>query len=76
MADKTLGERLREITDVLLKTEGKAASEIFGGIDSKKVRSSMTLFDLVSPHDIFEKVLDKFFGGKRCGLTMKRFADK
>ena len=76
MEDKRLGERLREITDALLKIEGKAATEILGGIDSMKVRSSMTLFDLISPHDIFEKVLNKYYGGKRCELTIKRFANK
>ena len=76
LEDKRLGERLREITDALLKVEGKAATEILGGIDSMKVRSSMTLFDLVSPHDIFEKVLDKYYMGKRCELTIKRFANK
>ena len=73
LEDKRLGERLREITDALLKVEGKAATEILGGIDSMKVRSSMTLFDLVSPHDIFEKVLDKYYGGQRCELTLKRY---
>ena len=73
MEDKRLGERLREITAALLKIEGKAATEILGGIDSMKVRSSMTLFDLVSPHDIFEKVLVKYYGGKRCELTLKRY---
>lgn len=73
LEDKRLGERLREITNALLKIEGKAAAEILGGIDSMKVRSSMTLFDLVSPHDIFEKVLDKYYMGKRCKLTLKRF---
>ena len=72
LEDKRLGERLREITDALLKIEGKTATEILGGIDSMKVRSSMTLFDLVSPHDIFEKVLDMYYGGQRCELTLKR----
>ena len=76
LEDKRLGERLREITDALLKIEGKTATEILGGIDSMKVRSSMTLFDLVSPHNIFEKVLDKYYMGKRCELTIKRFANK
>ncbi len=74
--DKLLGQRLREITEALLKIEGKKANEILGGIDARKVRSCMTLFDIVSPHDIFEKVLDKYYGGKRCGFTLKRFVNK
>ena len=46
------------------------AREIFGGIDSRKLRSSMTLFDLASPDDVFAKVLEKFFDGRRCHLTL------
>ncbi len=76
IADKLLGQRLREITEALLKIDNKMISEILGGIDAQKVRSCMTLFDLVSPHDIFEKVLDKYYGGKRCGITLKRFMNQ
>lgn len=68
-----LGDRLREISETLLQLEGNTTLEIFGGIDSMKVRSCMTLFDIVSPHDIFEKVLDKYYNGKRCELTLSRF---
>lgn len=32
----------------------------------------MTLFDLVSPNDIFNDVLDKYYEGKRCVKTIKR----
>lgn len=67
-----LGSRLREITEALLHLEGKSAKEILGGIDSMKVRSCMTLFDLVAPHDIFDCVLEKFYSGKRCRLTLER----
>lgn len=76
MADKLLGQRLREITEALLKIDNKMISEILGGIDAQKVRSCMTLFDLVSPHDLFEKALDKYYGGKRCGFTLKRFVNQ
>ena len=33
----------------------------------------MTLFDLVSPNDIFNEVLDKYYEGKRCEKTIRRF---
>ena len=33
-------------------------------IDAAKFRSSMTLFYLASPDDIFKKALDTFFDGK------------
>ena len=53
----------------------KSATDILGGIDSMKVKSCMTLFDLVSPNDIFERVLEKYYAGKRCELTLKRFEE-
>ena len=46
------------------------AREVFGGIDSRKLRSLMTLFDLVSLDDVFAKVLNKFFDGRRCRTTL------
>ena len=68
---KVLGKRLREVTNALLEQEGKAADEIFGYPDTMKVKSSMTLFDSISPDDIFAQVLDKFYEGKRCKLTLE-----
>lgn len=68
--DKVLGKRLREVTSVLLQHEGKSVEEIFGELDAMKVRSSMTLFDLISPNDIFAEVLVKFYNGERCGITI------
>lgn len=68
---KVLGKRLREVTNAQLEQEGKATDEIFGYPDTMKVKSSMTLFDSVSPDDIFAQVLDKFYEGKRCKLTLE-----
>ncbi|MCF2589832.1 DUF1810 family protein [Prevotella hominis] len=48
-----LGARLREITMALLQHRGESAVDILGDIDAVKVRSCMTLFDAVSPDDIF-----------------------
>lgn len=67
---KVLGKRLCEVTNALLNHEGKPAEEIFGYPDTMKVRSSMTLFDSVCPNDIFAQVLDKFYDGIRCNLTL------
>lgn len=58
-----LEERLRRITNVLLTHRGKDATDILGDIDAMKVRSCMTLFDAVSPDDIFKEVLDVFYNG-------------
>lgn len=67
-----LGTRLREITHALLDCNNKNANEIFGFPDVLKVKSCMTLFDMVSPNDIFNDVLDKFYGGQRCDKTTWR----
>ena len=66
----TLNDRIHEISSALLQHKGKAAIDIFGSIDSMKVRSSMTLFDKLSPNDVFGKVLDTFFSGERDQRTI------
>lgn len=66
----TLNDRIHEISSALLQHKGKAAIDIFGSIDSMKVRSSMTLFDELSPNDVFGKVLDIFFSGERDQRTI------
>ena len=59
-----LGERLLEISEALLEIERNDASRVLGYPDDMKLKSSMTLFYLVSRNEIFKKVLDKFFDGK------------
>lgn len=63
--DEILGSRLREICAALLELPETDPGKIFGFPDWMKLGSSMTLFDHVSPNDIFAKVLDKFFSGSR-----------
>ena len=63
-----LGARLRECTDALLALPPDVtdAEAVFGWIDARKLRSSMTLFHrAASPSDdpIFVAVLDRFFAG-------------
>ena len=67
-----LGKRLREITQALLDCNNKSADDILGFPDVLKVRSCMTLFDLVSPNDIFNDVLFKYYEGQRCDKTIWR----
>ena len=71
LADAVLGQRLREISAALLAHTNKTAEEILGVTDAIKVRSCMTMFDLLSPNDIFGEVLDSFYGGERCEITLK-----
>ena len=67
-----LGKRLIEISNALLALPTNNAKEIFGGTDSMKLRSSMTLFSLVPGTDnVFQLVLDKFFNGKRDDQTLQ-----
>jgi uncharacterized protein (DUF1810 family) len=67
-----LGARLRELTGLVLAIAGKTAHEIFGSPDDIKFRSSMTLFDAVSPDDVFAAALGKYFGGARDPLTLQK----
>ncbi len=57
-----LGDRLRECCKALLLHKDKDIKYIMGsGIDMLKLKTSMRLFDKVSPNDVFEEVLDAFF---------------
>lgn len=69
-----LGARLRDCTQAVLAVEGRSAHEIFGTPDDLKFRSSMTLFDVASPEDIFHAALDKYFNGEGDQLTLKRLS--
>lgn len=66
-----LGSRLREITEALLAIDGKTATEIFGPLDAMKVRSSMTLFDVASPNDLFRRVLEKYYDNSPDAKTLE-----
>ena len=72
LADPVLGKRLREITSEVLSHKDDDILVIMGsGIDAKKFRSSMTLFDAVCPHDIFAEALEAFFSGQRDPRTLQ-----
>jgi uncharacterized protein (DUF1810 family) len=67
-----LSERLYEICGALLEHKGANIVEIFGDIDTLKLRSSMTLFSLTSEdYTIFDEVLDTFFEGHMDEATLK-----
>ena len=74
LAHDVLGRRLRECTRLVLAVEGSDARQIFGSPDDLKLRSSMTLFDVVAPDDIFAEVLVRFFADGRDALTLERMA--
>lgn len=73
LAHPILGERLRACARVLLATDGRTAEAIFGPIDAKKLRSSMTLFHRAAPDEpLFARVLERYFGGTADPATDDR----
>ena len=74
LAHPVLGARLREITTAVLQSD-KSADEIFGGIDTIKLRSCMTLFNEVAEDDLFVKVLEKHFEGKKDLQTLQLLSE-
>ena len=60
-----LGPRLGASTEALLAHPSVPASQLLGGIDALKLRSSMTLFARADPaQELFTRVLEVFFGGQ------------
>jgi uncharacterized protein (DUF1810 family) len=59
-----LGERLRQCSRLVVHTEGRGVSDIFGFPDDRKFHSCMTLFNLAVPDEpLFRQALEKYFGG-------------
>lgn len=69
-AHPVLGYRLREITEALLSYKDKSVSVIVGENNVDGIRACMTLFDKISPDDIFAEALNLFFVGERCEETL------
>jgi len=72
---RVLGPRLIMIASELLTLPTDDAYYIFGSPDDLKLHSSMTLFAAIMDTDpVFEKVLNKFFEGRRDHKTLKILA--
>ena len=72
LAHPILGNRLVEISNVLLEIEEKTANQIFGSPDDVKLKSSMTLFGaLENTNPVFQSVLEKYFDGAKDGRTLE-----
>lgn len=70
--DPVLGRRLMECAEAVLRIEGRSAHDIFGSPDDVKLKSSATLFAHIAPAgSVFERVLTKYFGGKRDDKTLR-----
>ena len=70
MENEYLRDNLINISSKLLDLDTNDPIRIFGNTDSKKLRSSMTLFELVSENTVFSQVLEKYFNGQRDELTL------
>lgn len=67
-----LNRRLIEVSQLVLSHNDLSADQILGSTDAKKLRSSMTLFAAVpGAASEFVQVLEAFFDGEFCPLTVK-----
>jgi uncharacterized protein (DUF1810 family) len=72
-----LGPRLVECAEVVAGLEGRTAGQIFGGIDERKLHSSMTLFLRADPQQpVFRAVLAKYFEGLPDAATDRLLAGR
>jgi uncharacterized protein (DUF1810 family) len=68
-----LGPRLRECARIVAAARAETAEEIFGGIDARKLHSSMTLFVRAEPTEaLFQQVLERYFDGLPDAATDER----
>ena len=64
LSHPVLGPRLTECTQALLTLDGNDPVAVLGGIDARKLQSSMTLFNRAAPQETwFQAVLDRYYGG-------------
>lgn len=71
LEDLILRKRLIEISEELLKQEGRIEG-IVGYVDAMKIRSCMTLFSEADPDiEVFGKVLNRFYGGQPDQKTLE-----
>ena len=69
--NEILGDRLIEISNELLKLNTDDLIYVLGDIDTLKVKSCMTLFELVSDNSVFSEVLEKYYNGERDEKTLQ-----
>ena len=70
LADPVLGPRLHEAARAMLAHEGEPAEAILGPVDALKLRSCATLFRAAGGGADFQALLDAFYGGQGCPLTL------
>jgi uncharacterized protein (DUF1810 family) len=77
LAHAVLGARLQRCCEALLQHQGKRIQDIMGFPDDLKLRSSMTLFAVLSGEgSIFHKILDAFYSGQMDERTLAFLEDR
>jgi uncharacterized protein (DUF1810 family) len=72
-----LGPRLLTATDVAHDAPARSADALLGGIDSVKLRSSMTLFARVATDPRpFAAVLDRWYAGAEDPATLRLLGER
>lgn len=71
LSHAVLGARLKQCCEALLKHHEKKIQDIMGFPDDLKLRSSMTLFAMISTEgSVFHKVLNAFYSGQKDERTI------
>ena len=72
LAHPILGKRLREITEAVLTHPFKPIQSIMSSsTDAWKFKVCMTIFDFLSPNDIFARAINTFCNGQRDEKTIR-----
>jgi uncharacterized protein (DUF1810 family) len=72
-----LGSRVRAAVEAVMPWAGRRSPEqVLGAIDALKLRSSLTLFDVVEPVSIFARALGAFFAGEPDESTLALLAGR
>jgi uncharacterized protein (DUF1810 family) len=70
LAHDILGPRLVECTRLVMAASERPINAILGSPDDMKFRSSMTLFDAVSKHEIFAEAIGTFYPDGKDSKTL------
>lgn len=77
LAHPSLGSRLVECVQALLKHRHLSALQILGSPDDLKLRSCLTLFNEAQPESaLYQQALDRFYGGKPDERTLQLLCER
>ena len=76
-AHPLLGPRLVECVRALLAHRERSAAQMLGEVDAMKLRSCLTLFAQVAPHEpVFQQALERFYAGQPDDATLRLLAQE